>query len=182
MDPDKTSAVAERIPPKNIKQLQSFLGFCNHYRRFIKGFANISSPLHNLCSPKTQFIWSDSCNIAFNTLKAKLIEYPILRKPDFNRPFKLLTDASSTALGAILAQEDDDGNEFVICYASRILKAHEKHYSVTELECLAAVWAINYFRIYLYGFDFTLVTDHYALKWLLTLNNPNSRLTRWSIM
>ena len=85
-------------------------------------------------------------------------------------------------LGAILSQKDENGNEYVIAYASRLLKGSEKHYSITELECLAVVWAINHFRVYLYGNKFTLITDHYALKWLLTVNNPNTRLTRWAIL
>ena len=111
-----------------------------------------------------------------------MVNYPILRKPDFSRPFNVSTDASTTALGAILTQTDDDGNEYVVCYASRLLKDSEKHYSITELECLAVVWAINYFRVYLFGNKFTITTDHYALKWLLTVKNPNTRLTRWAIL
>ena len=118
---------------------------------------------------------------AFNLLKEILCSYPILRNPDFSRPFILYTDASHIALGAVLSQIDDHGQEYVVAYASKLLKEAERNYNIAELECLAVVWAINHFRVYLYSSKFTVYTDNIALKWLLTLKSPSSRLTRWSI-
>lgn len=87
----------------------------------------------------------------------------MLRQPDFKRPFILNTDASGYALGAVLAQKDDDNLEYVCAYASRTLKGAECHYGITDKECLAIIWAIKYFRVYLQGTKFTILTDHAAL-------------------
>ena len=106
---------------------------------------------------------------------------PILAYPEFEKPFILYTDASTFALGAILAQKDDNKKEHVIAYASRTLNKHKRNYGVTELECLAVVWAVKHFHHYLHGQKFTVITDHAALRYLLNLPNPTGRLGRWLI-
>ena len=104
---------------------------------------------------------------------------PILAYPDFERPFILYTDASSFALGAILSQKDDQKRERVIAYASRTLRPPERKYSATEVECLAVVWAVQYYHHYLHGHKFTVITDHAALAYLKNMKNPVRRLGRW---
>lgn len=111
-------------------------------------------------------------------LKKALTSDPIVQQPDFTREFILYTDASNVALGAILAQVDSEGRERVCFYASRLLKGPELHYSISEKECLAVVWAIKYFRIYLYHSKFKVITDHIALKWLKDFKEPTGRLAR----
>ena len=180
MDPAKIETVKQMQFCKNVKQIQSFLGLTGYYRKFIKDYAKICQPLNNLIKKDTKWDFTDTCKEAFNTLKNKLTEFPILRQPDHNKPFVLMTDASGFALGAILAQKDED-KEYVCCYASRLLKGAENHYGITEKECLAVVWAIKHFRIYLYGNKFQVITDHAALNWLMTINDPTGRLARWSI-
>ncbi|CAF1088778.1 unnamed protein product [Brachionus calyciflorus] len=171
-----------KYKPKTLKQLQSFLGLAYYHRRYVEGYAKIAAPLHALQSPKMQWIWSDCCTVSFENLKNKLTSYSILRQPDINREFKLYTIASTTALRAILSQTDDNVNEYVCFYASRLLKGSERHYSITEIECLAVVWAVNFFRTYLYGKKYKIIVYHYALKWQLTMKTRNARLTRWSIL
>ena len=95
------------------------------------------------------FLWGDKQQIAFDRLKEMLIKAPILSYPDFNRPFIIYTDASERGLGAILSQEQSDGKEHVIAYASRSLNSAEKNYAITDQECLAVVWAIRHFQHYL---------------------------------
>jgi hypothetical protein len=112
-------------------------------------------------------------------LKELLLTYPVLRRPDVTRPFTVYTDASGYALGAILAQHDYNNQEYVCHYASRLLKNDEIHYSISEKECLAIV--IHKFRIYLHGVHFTVVTDHNALVWLMSVLDPTGKLARWSI-
>jgi hypothetical protein len=112
-------------------------------------------------------------------LKAHLTSAPILAYPDFEKEFILFTDASDLALGAILSQKDQMGHERVIAYASRTLSPAERNYSVTEKECLAVVWAVTYFRQYLHGSHFNLITDHSALKSLFAYKMPQNRLARW---
>ena len=181
MDPEKIKAIDERAPPTNVKQLQQFLGLCNYYRRFIKDFAKLANPLFALLTKEAKWNWSDECNKSFNDLKTALISYPVLRQPDLRKEFILYTDASGFALGAILAQIDNSGKDYVCAYASRALKGAEKHYGITEKECLAVVWGIKQFRIYLYGTHFKTITDHSALNWLMKINDPSGRLARWSI-
>jgi hypothetical protein len=116
-------------------------------------------------------------------LRDKLIQAPIVQYSNFSKPFFLYTDVSITGLRAVLAQKDDS-QEHVIAYASRTLNPAEKNYAITELECLAIIWAVKYFRHYLYGSKFFIITDHAALKWLLNsvTENANRRLERWKIV
>jgi hypothetical protein len=97
---------------------------------------------------------------AFVELKSRLVVAPILRRPIKGRPFQLHTDWSMLGLGAMLTQCDDEGKEFVVAYVSHSNNAMESHYSLYEGECLATMWVIAYFRCYLFGTQFTLVTDH----------------------
>ena len=175
------AAIQERVPPKNIKQVQQYLGLCNYYRKFIKDYAKISSPIYQLLHKEVKFEWTKECQDTFEILNKKLTSTPTLRLPDFSKEFTLYTDASGFALGAILSQTDENGNEYVCSYASRLLKNAEVHYGITEKECLAVVWSIKQFRIYLYGKKFRVVTDHAALSWLMKINDPTGRLARWSI-
>src|SRR5579859_1200887 len=110
---------------------------------------------------------------AFEHLKQCLVSAPILTYLRWDCRFILFTDASTFALGAILSQEDDEGNERVIAYASRSLLPAEKNYTATKLECLAIVWAIRKFHQYVHGHRFLLVTDHSALYHLLNTTTPN---------
>lgn len=103
---------------------------------------------------------------------------PILNCPDFERPFVLQTDASDIGLGAVLFQRDGD-TEKVVSYCSRKLTPSEQKFSTTEKECLAIVWAVDKTQHYLEGYEFTVITDHLSLKWLLKLENPKGRLARW---
>jgi hypothetical protein len=104
----------------------------------------------------------------------------LLIYPDFTQPFIVACDASTKAIGAVLSQLKN-GEERPIAYCSRQLNPAESKYSVTELELLAFIFAAKQFRCYLYGRKFTVYTDHRALKWLLNLHDPSSRLTRWAI-
>jgi hypothetical protein len=181
MDTSKIDAVQQLPYCKTVKHVQSFLGLCGYYRRFVRDFAKIAQPLNNLLKKDVVWNFDDDCKEAFDTLRNRLVEYPILRKPEFQRKFYLFTDASGFALGAILSQKDEDNKEYVCCYASRLLKGAENHYGITEKECLAVVWAIKQFRTYLYGTKFEIITDHAALCWLMTINEPTGRLARWAI-
>ena len=93
----------------------------------------------------------------------------------------MLTDASKTALGAILSQLDDEGKEHPIAYGSQTLTVHQKNYDTTQLEALAVIWALKKYRHYLYGKKFKIITDHKALVWLLNSDKPNqnSKIVRW---
>ena len=137
-----TAAVAEFSVPKDLQELCRFLGLSSYYCQFIPQFARIAKPLHNLTRKDTAFLWGEDCQTAFVSLKEKLTQAPVLCYPCFSMPFVLETDASGGGLGAVLAQEQDDGQVHPVAYASRALSTAELRYAITELETLAVVWAI----------------------------------------
>lgn len=103
-----------------------------------------------------------------------------MQYPDFNKTFTVTTDASNYAIGAVLSQNNNN-KDLPIAYASRTLNEHEVNYSTTEKELLAIVWTVKYFRPYLYGRKFKIITDHRPLTWLMSLKDPSSKLVRWKI-
>jgi len=103
--------------PTPVKEIQQFLGLASYYRRFIKNFATIASPLHKLFENKTQFRWTKECQVAFDCLSHHLVSAPILTLPDWSKPFILDTDTSDTGIGAVLSQIHDN-KEHVVAYAS----------------------------------------------------------------
>lgn len=179
--PNKLKDIAEFPAPKCVKQVQQFLGLAGYYRRFKKDFAATARPLTQLLNKGAPWIWGTNEQNAFEELREALITPPILAHPDMEKPFIVSTDASSFATGGVLKQLGDDGLIHVIAYTSRNMNSAQRNYSATERECLAVIHAVDKFRPYLYGNKFTIVTDHCALCWLMTVKNPNGRLVRWSL-
>jgi hypothetical protein len=179
-DPRKVQAIVEYPVPKTVRDIRSFIGLAGYYRRHVPNFAKFAQPLTNLTKKNVPFIWTKEQQEAFTELKRVLSTEPLLIYPDFSQPFIVACDASTKALGAILSQVHD-GEEKPVAYCSRQLNSAEAKYSVTELELLAFLFATKQFRCYLYGRRFTVYTDHRALRWLLNLQDPSSRLTRWAM-
>ena len=174
-DPGKIQSVQGWPLPTNVTALKQFLGLASYYRRYVENFTTIAAPLHTLTQKNVPFQWSQACD---STHKGKLIESPVLSYPNFAAdaaPFVLQTDASTVGIGAILEQ---DGH--VIAYLCRALTNAEKHYSVIQQECLAAVVAMKQFRLYLLGCQFTLMTDHAPLQWL-SAQKMEGLLCRWAL-
>ena len=181
VDTSKIQTVESFPVPTNQTAVKSFLGLTGYYRRFVKGYAKIASPLtclNRLLTKDTPFKWTSDCQKSFETLKTALI---VLGYPNFNKSFILSCDASGSAIGYILSQKGDDNKEHVIGYGGRALTPTEKHYTVTEQELLALVSAVQYFHIYLINQKFVVYTDHKALSWLKTMKHTNSRLIRWAL-
>nr|XP_033811906.1 uncharacterized protein LOC117365533 [Geotrypetes seraphini] len=177
---DKVQCIRGYPAPNNKKQLRAFLGLVGYYRRFIPHFSSQAGPLTDMLkkgSPET-LCWDNVSKQAFQRLRASLCERPVLKAIDFDQPLILQTDASGTGLGAVLSQESQ-GLEHPIMYLSRKLHPNEQNYATVEQECLAVKWAVQTLEHYLQDREFTLVTDHAALKWLNTMRNNNARLTRW---
>lgn len=172
-DPEKTSAIQNIQKPENIKQVQSFLGIANYYRRFIPNFSKTSLPLVKLTRKQVRFNWNQECEEAFNKLKQTLISNNVLAYPDFDKPFEISTDASNEALGAVLSQESKP-----ISFASKTLSSTETRYSTIEKELLGVVWGVKKFRCYVYGQHFTVFTDHKPLLGIHKMKDPSSRLLR----
>jgi hypothetical protein len=183
-----TPRLVEKV--KNAKQpvtktdVRAFLSLANFYRKFVKDFAEIAKPLNQLVvkGAKENVEWSEECQFAFDTLKEKLITAPILRYPDFSKIFTIDCDASQFACGVVLTQLGDDGNEYVVGYASKKFSPSEVRYSATERELAGVVFGVRHFKHYLLGAPkFRIRTDHKCLEYLANMKTENSRLTKWSL-
>ena len=194
-DPEKIRALSEWPEPHNIKTLRSFLGFTGYYRRYIKDYARIVKPLNDLLvghptnkhavpsskkkKVSTPWQWGEIQQHAFDLLKLKLSSPPILAYADFTKPFIVHTDASTEGLGAVLYQEQN-GVERVIAYASRGLRKSEKHYPAHKLEFLCLKWAVTEkFHDYLYGNQFSVLTDNNPLTYVLSSAKLDATGHRW---
>ena len=189
-------AVAKWPTPTSVKELQTFLGFVNFYRKFIRGYASIADPLYSLLrgdktakKPKhshkhnkpanVKWEWGEKQRVAFARLKELLTSPPILAYPDFDKDFVVHVDASRSGLGAVLYQKNGDRLE-VLAYASKSLLPSERNYSAHKLEFLGLKWAVTVkFRHYLYGKPFTVYTDHNPLAYVLTTAKLDAVGHRW---
>lgn len=158
--------------PISRKQIKSFLGLLGYYRKFIKDFSKLTKPLTQQLKGKKAVEISEEYKNSFEHAKTLLCNDPILQYPDYAMSFILTTDASNYALGAVLSQ-GQVGKDKPVAYASRTLYSSEINYSASEKEMLAVVWAVKYFRQYLFGTKFTIYTDHQPLIYVKNCkNNP----------
>ena len=177
-NPAKFSAISDFKRPTTVKQLQSFLGLISYFRKFIKNCSTIASPLIKLTEKSSDFIWTNECEIAFQTLKNYLISNDhVLALPDFSKPFVLECDASKFGTGSLLLQKI--GKHYKpIAFFSKHLTKTERNYSTSERELLSIVLGVEHFKQYIYGQHFTVITDHEPLKFMLTADVPAPRLAR----
>ena len=154
------------------------MGLAGYYRKFIRNFSEIASPLTELTKKNRKFLWTENCNLAFEKLKDLLISAPILAYPDTEGSFVLDTDACDNGIGAVLSQIQN-GEENVIAYSSKSLNDAQRRYCTTYKELLAIVIFVKQFRHYLWGRPFKVRTDHASLVWLRKFKNPEGMLARW---
>jgi len=184
MDPKKVSSVLEWPTPKNVKEVQSFIGFLNYYRRFIHNFAKIAHPLHNLTKKNVKFLWTDECEQSFSNLKSQFTSAPVLSYPDRNSEFLVETDSSNFAIGAILSQKSKKDNMIhPIAFYSRSLTGPEKNYAIYDKELLAIISALEQWRHLLKGtsIPFKIFSDHKNLLYQKKPEKMTQRLVRWSL-
>ncbi|GJW16950.1 reverse transcriptase domain-containing protein [Tanacetum coccineum] len=178
VDKAKVDVISKLPHPTTVKGIRSFLGHAGFYRRFIKDFSKISRPMTHLLEKNTPFIFSEDCILAFQTLKKKLTEAPILIAPNWDEPFEIMCDASDYAIGAVLGQRIEKHFR-PIHYASKTMTEAETNYTTTEKEMLAVVYAFEKFRSYLIMNKSIVYTDHSALKLPLQIRRRQRRLLRW---
>ena len=181
IDKGKLEIINKCVAPKSVRELKSFLGMVGFLRRFIKNYSKITAPLNQLLRKDTIYKWTTVHEESFQKLKTLLMSEPILKLPDFDREFIIITDASTLAIAYILMQKDDDNKMHVIGYGGRNLREQEIRYTITELELLAIRYAIDENKHYLVNNHFTVITDHDCLKYLHTAKLNNPRIYRWSI-
>ncbi|GJS76205.1 retrotransposon-related protein [Tanacetum coccineum] len=172
-DKSKIQAMKEWPIPKTVKQLRGFLGLTGYYRRFIRHYAIISKPLTQLLK-KQSFLWNESAQMAFETLKSAMINAPVLSLPNFKKEFIVETDACDTGFGAVLQQEGHP-----IAYLSKALSPKHQVYSTYEKEFLAVILALDKWRGYLMDRHFKIKTDHFSLKYLLDQRVTTPFQAKW---
>jgi transposase InsO family protein len=183
--PDKLKAVEEWPCPSNVHDVRSFLGLCGYYRRYVKNFANIATPLHELTAgnvtKRQSVLWLPLHKAAFLKLKEVLVSAPVLLTPDQTKPFVIETDASDFAVGAVLLQKADDTLLHPVAYESSKLNTSQRNYPAQERELLAILHAWRKWHVYLDGaVETTIVyTDHASLVYFFTQKLPSKRLLRW---
>ncbi|GJR12737.1 reverse transcriptase domain-containing protein [Tanacetum coccineum] len=181
VDKAKVDVIAKLPHPTSVKGIRSFLGHVRFYRRFIQDFSKIAQPMTHLLEKDTPFIFSKECIKAFNILKKKLTEDPILVALDWDLPFEIMCDASDYAVGAVLGQRNTKHFQ-PIHYASKTMTDAQAHYTTTEKELLAVVYAFEKFRPYLVLSKTIVYTDHSTLKYLLAKKDAKPRLLRWILL
>ena len=178
-DPKKVEVVRNYPAPESAKQVKSFLGLMSYFRRLIEGYSKIAHPLNETLKKDHQFRWTKECQEAFDSLKNKLINAPVLAFPDYSRQFIVTTDSSLAGLGFMLSQKDPEGIERPVAFGGKALNKHQKAYPIYQLEMLALVTAIEHFEQYLVSKPFVVFTDNTALIWLLRQNISKGRVSRW---
>ncbi|GJV03465.1 reverse transcriptase domain-containing protein [Tanacetum coccineum] len=178
VDKAKVDVIAKLPHPTSVKGVRSFLGHAGFYHRFIQDFSKIARPMTHLLEKETPFIFSKECIEAFNILKKKLTEAPILVAPDWDLPFEIMCDASDYAVGAVLGQRKTKHFQ-PIHYASKTMTDAQAHYTTMEKELLAMVYAFEKFWPYLVLSKTIVYTDHSALKYLLDKQDAKLRLLWW---
>nr|GEV61189.1 hypothetical protein [Tanacetum cinerariifolium] len=181
VDRAKVDVIAKLPHPTTVKGVRSFLGHTGFYRRLIQDFSKIARPMTHLLEKETPFVFSKECLDAFDTLKKKLIEAPILVVPDWNLPFELMCDASDFTIGAVLGQRKTKHFQ-PIHYASKTMTEAQIHYTTTEKEMIAVVYAFEKFQPYLVLSKSIVYTDHSALKYLLNKQDTKPRLLWWILL
>ena len=180
-DEEKIKAVQEFPTPKNVKNIQSFLGLTNYYRCFVERYAFHADPLTKLLRKDVKFEWTKECQDAFEKLKTRLISAPILGQFREDAPNEIFTDACMYGMSAIFGQIQA-GKHVVISYSSKMFNKAQMNYSISEKECLALVYAVKKYRHYIHGSHFTVFTDHNPIQYIMKVKNPNGKLMRYSMI
>jgi reverse transcriptase-like protein len=180
MDPVKVEGIAKWPVPTTVKDVRSFLGFCNFYRSFIANFSTVTRPLNDLTKKQRQWSWTDDEQASFDTLKDLCCSYPMLRSPDWTKPFHMDTNASDFALDVVISQEFD-GEKHPIAFHSRTLLPAERNYDVHDKEMTAIVYRFKCGRPYFLSANHPIHvrTDHKNLQYFRQPQKITGRQAQW---
>ena len=178
----KVKAIRALAPPTSVADIKAKLGFLQYYATYVPNFSARVEPIRRLLKQGIVFAWEDEQQEAWSDVVNELVNGGrAVRPADPAKAFIVHTDFSNKGIGAVLAQRDDEGNEYMVATASRALNTAESRYASFYGEALAAVWAVKVFRQYLYGVKFLLVTDHQPLLWLMRSQTLSAHHTRWAV-
>ena len=183
MDPAKIAGIATWPTPTSIKQVRSFLGFCNFYRPFIYQFSHIARPLNELTRKDTLWTWGERQQEAFNTLRKRIMSEPVLQQPQLNQQFEVEVDTSGYTIGAVLMQRDEKGKRHPMAYFSSTLNEAEWNYDIYTLELYAIVRALRNWRPYLAGspHEIIIYTNHANLQYWKEPHKIDRRIA-WEVV
>ena len=171
--------------PKTPKEVKQFLGLIGYYRKFLPRFSDIARSLMNLTRHDTEFIWSEKCDKAFKHLKELLMQHPILRYPDPERPYMLFTDASRIGWAGVLTQEfeDDKGKkkQHPICYVSDQFRGSQLNWAALMKEAYAIYMAVKKLSFYIMDAEVTIKCDPLPLKKFLQKQTLNTKVNNWVV-
>jgi hypothetical protein len=176
----KITAIEKFPRPTNKHQLRQYLGICSYFRKYVPHYAQLASSLNDMLKKGSSMKWSTEADKAFTDIKSRLSSKPILRTPDFSKPFSMACDASEKSIGAYLFQIVDN-MEHPICYFSRSLNDHQRRYSTIEKEALALLLSVRAFSVYFGTSPVTVYSDHSPLQFLQRMSQVNQKLLRWNL-
>ena len=187
MDPAKTKGIADWKMPQNLKDVHAFLGFTGFYRYFIPNYLKITQPLIKLTKKAVPFHWGKTQFKAFETLKMLMCRRPVLKQPNYAKPFFLSTDTSAYSMGAVLSQEGEINprtqkpTQQPIVYYSATFTPTERNYNIYKRELLAVIKALTHWRPHLTATKdpVTILTNHANLTYWKTPQTINRRVARW---
>ena len=182
MDPKKIETIQNWNTPKNLKDVQAFIGFANFYRRFVKGFSRIAGPLTAMSKKKSSFVWTADCARAFEDLKAMFTSDVVLLHFDPDKESVVETDSSDYVNAGVLSQYDDNGVLRPVAFFSRRLSPAECNYEIYDKELLAIIRAFEEWRPELQGaaYPVKVITDHKNLDYFTTTKQLSRRQARWA--
>jgi len=183
MQKEKIEKVLNWPAPRNVKEVQKFLGLANYYRRFIKDFARLAAPLHVLVRKEQKWKWEGKQKEAFKRLKAVFTTEPVLAIPDINRKMRVEADASDYAMGGVLSTKCENGKWRPVAFISKLLNTTERNYKIHDKEMLAVIRCLEAWRHYLKGvkLEFEIWTDYKNLQYFMTSQKLNHRQARWAL-
>ena len=183
MEKTKLEGIIDWPTLTTVKQVQSFLGFENFYRKFIGHYVNIAQPLNDLMKKDLPWNWTTNCQQAFDDLKAAFVEAPILLMPDTVKPFVVESDTSKWTTGGVLRPQDDNRDWYPCSFISHSFNQMERNYEIYNCELLGIVHALKTWCHYLQGSQFptVILLDHKNLTYFWTAQKLNHRQAHWSL-
>ena len=179
-DKEKTKAIEDWERPRNSKEVMAFVGLANFYRKFVNNFSKRTLPLTNIMGKNKEFKWDKEQEDSFNDIKVALTNTPVLKLPTREGRFKVHTDASDYAIGAVLEQEDVNEKTIKpVAYFSKKLQGAQTRYATHVKELYAIVKALECWRHYLEGVNFDVYTDHFSLQYLRNQSELSKLQARW---
>jgi RNase H-like domain found in reverse transcriptase/Reverse transcriptase (RNA-dependent DNA polymerase) len=183
MDAVKLGGIRDWPVPTTLKQTQSFLGFGNFYRKFISHYSELAQPLNDLTKKDKKFEWTTECQEAFDTMKKRFMEEPVLLMPNQSKPFQIKSDALKVATGAVLTQLDLNGDRHPVAFLLKTFSETERKYEIYDRELLGIIRALKKWRHYIQGSGHTTIvySDHKNLTYFQTAQKLNDQQARWSL-